>query len=80
MSKAISIIVLHTEGCPSTPKAVGMIRECTSELAIPADLREVLVRTQEEADAWRFLGSPTVQANGLDIDPSARTSSLFGFM
>jgi len=80
MSKAISIIVLHTEGCPSTPKAVGMIRECTSELGIPADLREVLVRTQEEADAWRFLGSPTVQVNGLDIDPSARTSSIFGFM
>ena len=80
MSKAISIVVLHTEGCPSTPKTVGMIRECTSELGIPADLREMLVRTQKEADAWRFLGSPTVQVNGLDIDPSARTSSIFGFM
>jgi hypothetical protein len=39
-----------------------------------------LIRTQEEADAWRFLGSPTVQVNGLDIDSSARTSSIFGFM
>ena len=80
MAKAICIVVLHTEGCPSTPKTVGMIRECTSELGIPADLREMLVRTQKEADAWRFLGSPTVQVNGLDIDPSARTSSIFGFM
>jgi hypothetical protein len=24
------------------------------------------------------LGSPTVQVNGLDIDPSARTSSSYG--
>lgn len=80
MAKAISIVVLHTEGCPSTPKTIERIRESTSELGIPIDLREVLVRTQEEADAWRFLGSPTVQVNGLDIDSSARTSTSFGFM
>lgn len=80
MAKAISIIVLHTEGCPSTPKTVEMIRECSSKLGIPTDLRKVLVRTQDEADAWRFLGSPTVQVNGIDIDSSARTSSIFGFM
>jgi hypothetical protein len=80
MTKPVSIVVLHTDVCPSTPKTVERIRECTSELGIPADLREVLVRTQEEADAWRFLGSPTVQVNGLDIDPGARASIEFGFM
>jgi len=80
MSKAISIVVLHTEGCPSTPKTVERIRECTSELGIPTDLREVLVRTQEEADAWRFLGSPTIQVNGIEIDPVARANNDFGFM
>jgi len=80
MAKDVNIVVLHTGGCPSTPKTVERIRECTSELVITTDLREVLVRTQEEADAWRFLGSPTVQINGLDIDSSARTSTSFGFM
>jgi len=80
MAKAICIVVLHTEGCPSTPKTVEIIRECTSELGIPADLREMLVRTQKEADAWRFLGSPTVQVNGIEIDPVARANNDFGFM
>ena len=80
MVKTIGIVVLHTEGCPSTPKTVERIRECTSELGIPINLREVLVRTQEEADAWRFLGSPTVQVNGIDIDPGARANNDFGFM
>ena len=79
MAKTISIVVLHTEGCPSTPKTIERIQECTSELGIQLDLREVLVRTQEEAVTWRFLGSPTIQINGLDIDSSARTSSVFGF-
>lgn len=80
MTKDISIVVLHTDGCPSTPKTVERIRECISELGMPTVIREVLVRTQEEADAWRFLGSPTVQINGIDIDSSARTSNMFGFM
>lgn len=80
MEKDVSIIVFHTDGCPSTPKTVERIRECTSELGIPTDIHEILVRTQEEADAWRFLGSPTVQVNGIDIDPGARTSNDFGFM
>lgn len=80
MAKTITIVVLHTEICPSTSKTVEIIQECISELGIKADLRKVLVRTQEEADAWKFLGSPTVQVNGLDIDPTARTSNLFGFM
>jgi hypothetical protein len=79
MVKTISIVVLHTEGCPSTPKTVDRIRDCTSEVGIPADLREVLVRTQEEADAWRFLGSPTVQVNALDIDSSARNQQHIRF-
>ena len=79
METAISIVVFHTEGCPSTPMTVEIIRECASELGIPTDLRKVLVRTQEEADAWRFLGSPTVQVNGIDIDPGARACNDFGF-
>jgi hypothetical protein len=40
MAKDISIVVLHTDGCPSTPKTVERIRECTSELGIPTDIRD----------------------------------------
>ena len=75
-----SVVVLHNESCPSTPKTVELIKECILELGINVDFRRVLVATQEEADAWRFLGSPTVQVNGVDVDPSARDSKVFGFM
>lgn len=74
------IVVLHNETCPSTPKTVELITECILELGIHVDFRKVLVATQEEAESWRFLGSPTVQINGIDIDPSARDSKVFGFM
>ncbi len=30
------------------------------------------------AAALRFLGSPTVRVNGTDVEPAARTATLFG--
>ncbi len=80
MRSGVTIIVLHNDGCPATAKTVELIRECVSEMKVAAQLRQVLVRTQEEADAWRFLGSPTVQIDGADIDPAVRASRNFGFM
>ncbi len=76
----VTIIVLYNEDCPTTPKTVELIRKCVSEMKVAAQLRQVLVRTQEEADAWRFLGSPTVQVDGVDIEPAVRASRNFGFM
>jgi hypothetical protein len=48
-------------------------------LAIPIVVEQVLVTTQDQANELRFLGSPTVQVNGQDIDPAARPSTAFGF-
>ncbi len=80
MTRAVSIVVLHNKSCPATAKTVELIRTCVSELKVPAQLREVLVSTREEAEAWRFLGSPTVQIDGRDVDPAVRESRNFGFM
>ena len=33
----------------------------------------------EDAKQMRFLGSPTVQINGKDVEPAARSRSNFGF-
>ncbi len=80
MAKAVSIVVYYTQGCPATPETVALIRKCVSDLKIPAALREVPVTTQEEAGAFRFLGSPTVHVDGRDIDPAARSSRAYGFL
>ena len=80
MANTVRVVVLHNEDCPSTPGTIALIRKCVSDMGIAADVRTVLVRTQEEADALRFLGSPTVHVNGLDIEPAARSASAFGFM
>lgn len=80
MDKALQVVILYTEGCPATPMTTELVEECISETGLHANLRKILVGSQKEADDWKFLGSPTVQVNGIDIDPSVRDSNVFGFM
>lgn len=75
----VQIKVVYTEGCANTLPAFQRIREVAAELGIPIELTQVIVRTEEEAQAHRFLGSPTVLINGLDLDPSMRNQTAFGF-
>lgn len=76
---AVEVKVVHTEGCANTPPTVQRIREVAAELGIPIELTQVMVSTEAEAEAHRFLGSPTVLVNGLDIDPAMRGQTAFGF-
>ena len=71
--------VLYAEGCANTPPTIQRVREVAQEMGIPIALDQVLVTTQAQADALLFLGSPTVQINGQDIDPAARAATVFGF-
>ena len=64
--------LLFWEGCPSHPKALADLREAMAELGLdPAEVvvREVL--TDADAERERFVGSPTIRIEGLDIQPTA---------
>ena len=49
------------------------------ELAIAGKVREVMVHPPL-ASVRGFLGTPTVNVNGIDIEPSARTSRWTGVL
>jgi hypothetical protein len=76
----VEVKVLFSEGCDNTPPTLDLIEKISSELGIEIDLKMVPVESQDQAQQWNFLGSPTVQVNGLDIEPSARSATAFGFM
>lgn len=71
------IEVLYFSGCPNHEPTVALAREVVRELGLEAELREVPVETAEEAEALRFVGSPTVRVNGRDIEPEARKVQEF---
>jgi hypothetical protein len=78
-TEIVDVRVLASEGCPHTPATIALIEEVARESGIPIRMETALVRTQEEAEAQRFLGSPTVQVNGVDLDPEMRERADYGF-
>ena len=75
----LDVRILYTEGCANTPQTVRRVQDVAQDLAIRIQVDQVLVTTQDQANELRFLGSPTVQINGQDIDPAARKATAFGF-
>ena len=74
----MKIDVLYFDGCPNHQPAVAVAKQIVAELRLDADIEEVEVGP-EDAERLRFLGSPTVQVNGVDVEPSARSRSDFAF-
>jgi hypothetical protein len=76
---ALDVRILYTEGCANTPQTVRRVQDVAKEMGIAIQVDKVLVTTQNQANELRFLGSPTVQIDGQDIDPAARKADAFGF-
>ena len=68
----MKIDVLYFKGCPNHEPAVALTRQVVSELGLGAEVAEVEVTSGDDADRLRFLGSPSVHVNGVDIDPEVR--------
>lgn len=67
----MKVSVLYFEGCPNHRPVVDMVRRLVAEHNLDASIEERLVTPGTEA-TLRFLGSPTVQVDGVDIEPAAR--------
>ena len=75
----LDVRILYTEGCANTPQTIQRVQDVAQDMGVPIDVDQVLVTTQDQADELRFMGSPTVQIGGQDIDPVARKVNVFGF-
>jgi mercuric ion transport protein len=74
----MNIEVLYFEGCPNHLPAIEMVRETLKSLGREDEIRQIEVRTQADAEAVAFVGSPSIRVNGADIEPWARTAKAFG--
>lgn len=75
---AIQIKILYSEGCANSLPTIELVNKVAGDLDIPFNIVTVTVGSQKQAQEFHFLGSPTVQIDGVDIEPSARDSAAFG--
>jgi glycine/D-amino acid oxidase-like deaminating enzyme len=66
----VRIELLYWEGCPSTPEAEALLREVLRGRGVDAEIERRHIATQQEAQAARFPGSPTIRVDGRDVDPA----------
>jgi arsenate reductase len=71
----VRIRLLQFEGCPNSAAARELLDRILAEEGVsqPVEVIEVVeVPDQPTAEKERFLGSPSIQIDGLDIDPARR--------
>lgn len=69
--------ILYFERCPNRDAAVSLVEGVSSELGVEPEIRVVTVADVDDAVRKRFLGSPTVRVNGVDVEPGADARADF---
>jgi hypothetical protein len=76
----VRIQVLFFEGCPNSEKTVELVSEIARVEGVETLIERVEIRTPADAVHHRFLGSPSVRVNGLDVEAHARNRSDFAMV
>jgi hypothetical protein len=71
----VRIELYFWEGCPSYPEAEALLREVLAAGGVAAEIEPIEVHTQEEAEAFGFVGSPTIRIDGRDVDEDGASRS-----
>jgi hypothetical protein len=72
------IELLFLEGCPGHGALMARMRELLDEADLDGLVREIRVDSDADAERERFLGSPTLRVDGVDIEPGADERSDYG--
>ena len=76
----MKIEILYFAGCPNHRPAVEALREVLREEGVSAEIVEVNVGDASMARKLKFLGSPSIRVNGLDVEPEMRAARDYGMM
>ena len=64
----MKIELLYFEGCPNVDATRQLIESTIAHLGIESEIELIHVHNDEEARNNKFLGSPSVRVNGIDIE------------
>jgi hypothetical protein len=74
----MEIELLYFDGCPSHEAFEPRLRALIAEAGLDVQIRPRRVESDAAAESERFLGSPTLRVDGVDIDPGAGDRSDYG--
>ena len=75
----MTIEILYFAGCPNHTPALQLVGDVLRDLGLNATVRAVEVKGTEDSSRLRFFGSPTIQVEGVDIDPTVHGRTDYSF-
>jgi hypothetical protein len=75
----MKVAILYFKGCPNHRPALERVQAVLHEEGIFAEVAEIEVSYEQAARTAGFLGSPTIQVDGVDIEPASRSAKASGF-
>src|SRR5262249_49555276 len=74
---SVRIEILAREDCPNRGMAITVVERVVHETGVPADIEIVDVESEDDAETFRLLGSPTVLVDGRDVDPQPNLNAEY---
>lgn len=71
----MTVSILTFESCPNAAPAIQLVQKVIRELDISVDIESVSVDSASKAEEVHFLGSPTIQIDGVDIEVTRRSDA-----
>jgi hypothetical protein len=74
----VRIEVLYFDGCPGHKRLMPRLKELLAGAGVEDPVELIRVESVDDAEQHRFLGSPTLRVDGVDVDPAASARSDYG--
>lgn len=75
--RPVRVEILARKDCESRGMAAIVVERVAAEIGVPVALEMINVTSEAQAKKRRFLGSPTVRVDGLDVEPGTNGSTDF---
>src|SRR3990167_7206749 len=69
----MKIQLLHTADCHAWKNSLSVLEEALRAKDVEVKYEIVLIETQDQAQTYKFAGSPTILIDGIDVDPIAQS-------
>ena len=68
MPKANLVELFYSDGCPSWEQALENLKQALQLEQLPDDVVMIQVADPADAQTKRFIGSPTIRIDGIDVE------------
>lgn len=75
----MKVILFHTEECPNYQETLEDLETVLNQEGVRPQVELIKVKNPAQAETLRFLGSPTIRVNGLDIEETRRGAQSYEF-